>query len=66
MELKQVKYETIECGDEEEYLLVGNITMKDGTFHCAEIIDDLVYSEEDIENVRVFLNIVEEKMKNAI
>ena len=66
MELKQVKYETIECGDEEEYLLVGDITIKDGKFHCAKIVDDLMFSEEDIENVRAFLNIVEEKMKNAI
>jgi len=62
--LKCEQYELLEYTGEDEFPVIGNITLKDGEFCSAEIIDDIIITLHDVYMVRAFLDEVEWAMNN--
>lgn len=66
MKLNQKKYTEIEYTTDDEFGLIGRITMDDNKFVGAEITDSYIMSTTELNNVRKFLNDVEMMMKENI
>lgn len=62
-ELLEKKYTTFEYTID-EYITVGNITIDDGKVSCIEVFDTCLFNIDEINSLRRFLDIAEEKMKN--
>ena len=50
------KYEVLEYTEDDEWPIVGNVMLKSGEFCSAEIINNMVFNEHDINMVRMFLD----------
>lgn len=64
-ELVEKKYTTLEYVAD-ECITVGNITIDNGKVSCVEVFDTLLFDVGEINLLRRFLDIAEEKMKNDV
>ena len=68
-ELSEKEYTTFEYTID-EYITVGNITIDGDKVSCVEVFDTCLFNVDEINSLRKFLDIAEEKMgekmKNAV
>lgn len=60
--MKETEYKLIQIEDKYEFV-IGEITMQKDKFIRAELFTTSITNSDDIHEIRSFLDVIEEKMK---